>query len=279
MCLFISGYYLLFLELGITPMLAAAGSLALFFSGFSQFWWTTNGPIMAGLPWIIWTILRPLKPVLKALLLTWMFTAWALAMPYAPLLIDTAWAIPFIVLAFRPRLLRSRRELAVAGVATLAAAAILYGYYADVLPAMRNTVYPGRRLAPPGQVSLPIWASQLFPFLTFNLSTYDSFQWNICEVGAVGTFFPILTICLLKYSKLRDSDYKQIRRALGVLGTAFALVTLWQVAPAPRWLGRIFLWDHTQPQRLLFLSGLLLAIASLALLNSNLVVISWQRIV
>jgi hypothetical protein len=206
MCLFISGYYLLFLELGIAPMLAAAGSLALFFSGFSQFWWTTTGPVMAGLPWVIWTILRPLRPIPKALLLTWLLTAWVMALPDVPLLLGTAGAIPVIVLPFRPRLLRSRRELAVTGVAALAAAAILYDYYADLIAAMRNTGYPGRGVSH-GGISLSVWASQLFPFLNFNLSTYDSLQRNISEVGAVGTLFPILTICLLKYSKLRESGY------------------------------------------------------------------------
>ena len=278
MCLFIAGYYSLFLELGIAPMAACAASLALFFSGFSQFWWTTNALVMVGLPWVVWVIFRPWRPIPKALFLTWTLVAWVMAMPYVPLLLDTAWAIPVIVLAFRPRLVVSGRELAIAGVAALAASAILYGYYADVAPIMRNTVYPGRRIAPPGGVPLTIWASQLFPFLTFNLRTYDSFQWNICEAGAAGSWLPLLTMSLLKYSKLRDGRYREIRRALWILGAAFALITIWQIAPAPLWLGRILLWDRTNPQRLLFLSGLLLTIASLTLLKSELVEFSWQRI-
>lgn len=279
MCLFVSGYYLLFLELGVAPMVAGAGSLAIFFSGFSQFWWTTNGPILAGLPWVALVVLRPFGFIVKTLLLTWMFTAWAMAMPYVPLLLDTAWVIPVVVLAFRPRLALSRRELAAAGIAGLAASAILYGYFSDVVAIMRNTVYPGQRISPPGNVPIAVWASQLFPFLTFDISTYDTFnpEWNICEAGAVGTYLPFLTICLLRYSQLRDDRHRDIRRALSVLGAAFVLSTVWEVAPAPRWLGRILLWDHAGAQRLLFFSGVLLTIASLILWKRDLLEVSWRR--
>ncbi len=279
MCLFVSGYYLLFLELGVATMVAGAGSLAIFFSGFSQFWWTTNGPILAGLPWVAWVILRPFRLITKTLLLTWMFTAWAMAMPYVPLLLDTAWVIPVIVLAFRPGLALSRRELAAAGIAGLAASAILYGYFSDVVAIMRNTVYPGQRISPPGNVPLAIWASQMFPFLTFDVSTYDTFnpEWNICEAGAVGTYFPFLTMCLLRYSQLRDDRHRDIRRALSILGAAFVLATVWEIAPAPHWLGRILLWDHAGSQRLLFFSGVLLTIASLILWKRDLLEVSWRR--
>ena len=172
-----------------------------------------------------------------------------------------------------------RRNSWVAGAAVPVLAAVLYGYYFGRGDRhAKNTVYPGRRIAPPGAVPLSVWASQLFPFLTFSLRTYDSFQWNICEVGAVGTCFPILTMCLLRYRKLGiDGHHGEVRRALWILIVAFALITFWQIAPAPLWLGRILLWDRTNPQRLLFLSGLLLTIACLTLLKNELVAVSWQR--
>jgi len=237
MGLFIAGYYLMFVELGVAPVLACAASLALFFCGFSQFWWTTNGPIITGLPWVIWTILRPFGFVAKALLLTWMFTAWAMAMPYAPLLVDTAWAVPVVVLAFRPRLATSWRDLGAVGFAAVAASVLLYVYFSDAIAAMRNTVFPGQRISPPGNVSWAIWASQWFPFLTFDLSAYESHEWNICEIGTVGSYFPLLTMCLLQYSKLREDRYRELRRALWILGVAFLLASIWQIAPAPLWMG------------------------------------------
>ena len=56
---------------------------------------------------------------------------------------------------------------------------------------MRNTVYPGRRIAPSGGTSIFVALSQIFPSLTFRFSDYQYFTGeNICEIGAVGSFFP-----------------------------------------------------------------------------------------
>ena len=278
MVLFLAGYYLLFLELGVFPILAAAASLALFFSGFSQFWWTTNGPIVAVLPWTIWVIVRPFQPIFKAALLAWIFTSWAMAMPYAPLLLDTAWAIPIVVFAFRPRLVRSVRDIAAVGVATLAASVLLYLYFSDAIAAMRDTVYPGHRISPPGNVPWRIWASQLFPYVAFDVSSYEAREWNICEIGTVGTYFPLLTACLLQYSKLRERRYRESRWAFWLLGAAFLVASLYQVFPVPQWFGRILLWSYTGPQRLFFFSGLLLLLACLSLWKLDLLSFAWWRI-
>ncbi len=93
----------------------------------------------------------------------------------------------------------------------------------------------------------------------------------------MGTYFPFLTMCLLRYSQLRDDRHRDIRRALWILGAAFILATVWEVAPAPLWLGRILLWDHAGSQRLLFFSGVLLTIASLILWKRDLLEVSWRR--
>jgi hypothetical protein len=59
MAAFIAGYFFLFLELDLSAEYAIAGSLLLFCSGFSQFWWTTLGPSLSFFPWVALAFLRP----------------------------------------------------------------------------------------------------------------------------------------------------------------------------------------------------------------------------
>jgi len=67
-CLFPTGYALLFQRLGVDSWLGIAATLLTLFAGFTQFWWTMWGALMAGLPWILLVILRPMPFWRKALL-------------------------------------------------------------------------------------------------------------------------------------------------------------------------------------------------------------------
>src|SRR5580698_3390670 len=79
MCAFLAGFHLLFRELGMPAWLAAAASILVYFSGFTQFWWTTFCPLLGGLPWILLIVLRPMAWWKKVLLCAWAFPALVLS--------------------------------------------------------------------------------------------------------------------------------------------------------------------------------------------------------
>ncbi|MBZ5606185.1 MAG: hypothetical protein LAO79_28165 [Acidobacteriia bacterium] len=279
---FLIGYGLFFRELGISPAVSAAAALAIYFCGYSQFWWTTVAPLLAGFAWIAWILLRPMKPVVKFVALAYTFAWWMLSHFYVPFLAEIALTTGIVVLAFRPRAIRVWRAIVPAA---LVGIAIVYAYFAGVIPVMRATIYPGHRTVGPGLVHPASWASQFYPLVDFDAREYESLipedyragpenvnvWWNISEVASVGSYLPILALCLVEFRRAP-------RRPILILLAGFALMTFWELAPAPMWLGRLLYWNHAPPQRLLFCSGMLLTLASLAVLRSDLVSITPVRV-
>lgn len=277
MCACLAGYYLLFLRLQVPPWLAIAATVIVYFSGFTQFWWTTLGPLLAGLPWILLILFTSMPPWAKVLLSIWAFPTFVFAYVYPVPLITLAWGALILILAFRPDLLRSPGNLAAIAAGSLAVAIVLYFYFGDILSIMLNTVYPGRRIGSPGGTPLLAVLSELFPYLSFRLGDYQNLAGkNICEIGALGSFLPLLTLCLVNFQSLRN--HAAVRRTLLILLAGFIAITLWETAPVPAWIGRILLWDRGPSMRWLFTSGLLLTAASLAIWSNRLVVFTPLRI-
>ncbi len=277
MCGCLAGYQLLFRQFGADPLLAVAVSLMIFCCGFSQFWWTTFAPLIAGFPWILLILFSSLRWWHKALLFSWLMPVWGLADLYPGEIVDLAFISLVLVLAIRPALLRQPREIAAVGIGALAMLLVIAAYYADVIPAMRDSEYPGHRVAEPGIVSAAVALSQFFPYLAFTLSGYvPIIKSNICELGAVGSFLPVLNLCLVRYRDVWNDRF--VRRALIILMSALALVTFWETAPAPHWIGRILQWDTAPATRLLLASGLLITFASVLLWSRNLITVTPARI-
>ena len=113
-CMSLAGYTLLFRALGADGWLAAAATMTVFFSGLFQFWglWT-----LAGVPWLLLILLKPLAWCRKALLFAWLMPATVLAHPYPPYFIDIALATLVLILAVRRDWIRSPREIAAAACA------------------------------------------------------------------------------------------------------------------------------------------------------------------
>jgi hypothetical protein len=284
MCGFLAGYHLLFRQLGVPSGLAAAAAVMVFFSGFTQFWWTTYGPLIAGLPWILLIIFQPIQPIqptqwwTKALVCAWAFPAFVLSHVYPTLLLTFVWGALILILAIRPSLLRSPGEMAAIAAGVLSTLVVVYAYYAGVIPIMRNTVYPGHRVGVPGTTPVFAVLSEIFPFVAFRLADYQNLTGpNICEIGAVGSFLPLLTLCLMRYRALRN--HVNLRNALLILLAAFTAITLWEIAPVPVWMGRILLWNTGPAQRWLFTSGLLLTLASLLIWSNRLISLDPLRII
>jgi hypothetical protein len=117
--------------------------------------------------------------------------------------------------------------------------------------------------------------SEIFPYVSFRLGDYLHLTGqNICEIGALGSFLPLLTLCLMRYRSLKN--HPAVRRSLLILLAGFAVMTLWEIAPLPAGLGHILGWDRGDSQRWLFTSGFQLTLAC-ALIWSN-KLISWNPI-
>ena len=270
MCGCLAGYPLLFRQLGFDPLISACAALTIYFSGFAQFWWTTFAPEIACFPWILLILFSSLRWWYKALLFAWALPACGLAYFYPAMIAELAFATLLLVAAIRPSLFHSRGEMAAVAIGALSMIAVLYAYYIDIIPVMRDTFYPGRRIAEPGTTSVPVALSQFFPYLAFTLADYRNLRGpNICEIGAVGSFLPVLTLCLMRYRAVWND--RRLRRSLLVLLSGLALVTLWEAGPAPRWIGRVLLWDRGTAPRLLLTSGLLIMFACLLIWASKLI--------
>ena len=275
MAAFLIGYEMLFRELGTSSWMAMLFSVLLFFTGFTQFWWTVYGPSLTGFAWILLIILRPMRWWVKALVSAWAFPVWVMGLVYPTLLLTIAWCGLILVAALRPSLLRSYRDLAAIAAGAAVGAVVVYLYYADVIPLMRNTVYPGHRVAAAGTAHLVAVASQIFPFLGFNLNDYENLVGsNICEISAVGTFLPLLTLCLMRWREIST-----IRRPLAIILGGLAAITMWQILPVPRWIGSVLLWNTGPAQRWLFASGLLLTMACLLVWREGFVTVTRRRVI
>ena len=178
---FLCGYYLLFRRLDMTGWLACAAALIVFFSGFTQFWWTTVGPLCGGLPWALLILLSPMAWWKKAILFAWVFPTWVFTYAYPVPLITLAWGALFLILAYQPSVLRSPGNLAAVGAGALALALVFFLYYGPLIRTMINTVYPGHRISTAGTTPMVVVLSEISPFLTFRLGDFHQFEGdNIC---------------------------------------------------------------------------------------------------
>lgn len=252
------GYRALFQKLGLDRALAASLACLLFFTGFSQHWWTTIGPSLALFPTVLLTLLWRAQGwalLAKAALLAWVSGLWLLSHLYPPLVISLGFAGAALVLILRPDLLRRPTEIAAILIGVALGTAASLWYLRDAILVMSATQYPGARISDGGGVSWRLWLGQLFP--TFNQAGLSPLgAANICESSTVGTW---LVLALAVFSR-RDPTREPagLGWRLVVLASAFALISLWMMAPIPSSLGRFLLWDRVPGPRMLFAAGLLL---------------------
>lgn len=254
------GWHLLFERLGVRYLIAAAASLALFFSPFVQTWWTGLAPLLALFPWIVLVVGARGRLWWRVPVLAWLVASWVVSTAYLPGLVLLA----FVGLVLVGGFLLRRSTVVATGV--LALAALVGGgvgalYLRPVLGVLAHTSYPGGRVVAGGHLPAVEWLGQLAPFATTQgfrplLTGY------LPEAVALGSFLPLLALATTDLRRVRRECRRRELRPLAVVLGAFLLLTAWQLVPAAGSLGAVFGWNRSEEQRSLMAGGPLLLLAA-----------------
>ena len=264
--LFVYGYFLLVSRLGAGPPESLLFAVILFFNGFTQYWWTILGPVLAFFPWVFLAA-QIENGIVRWPLLYWLGTCWILSFFYPPMIIPLGFLAAVLLAAYRPALLRLR-SLCGLLTASIAAVATACFYLRDYLIANWNTVYPGQRRVGGGEVSFEKWVSQFLPTSQIN-HHHSLIGANICEIGVVGSLYLLLVLCFLRYEWLVAGRLERAEwRRFAILGGGLAIYYAWMFLPLPPWAGAILLWNRVPPGRLAYAAGFLLLLIALELVRS-----------
>ena len=285
--LFLAGYALLFQRFGRSRGEAALLALLLYFSSYSQAWWTSLGHHLALLPWLLLLLLAELPPAWRFLLTTLATGSWFLAGTFYPPLVWTLLLSGLLaVWVFCPERLRPQpaerlRQLSwLGGLAAGAAAAYLY--LREPLAAALASTGHGLRNVAGGHVPWQDYLGLFFPSFPYRGSVLLA-PTNFCEASSAGSYWWPLLLSFLDYratwQKLQAAPQARLLWVrIGVLVAAFLLLTAYMLLPLPAWLGLPFLWNKFPNTRLLFPAGLLSVFLAVWLWPYLRLRLSWQRL-
>jgi hypothetical protein len=258
---FLAGYALLFARFGIPGATASLLAAILFFTAFTQFWWTTTAPTLAWFPWVVLSLgIRRTGVRVAAFFAS--ATAAMLAHFYPPLFIPfaVAGAAIYFGLYFPERRLAG---LAADAVAALAACALVSFYLHDYLVATWSSVYPGQRSLNGGNVPAAMLAQTLWPVAHLVGFETDIPGMNVCEASVVGSWYFLMAACFVDWRRLGDpAASPAIRRTLIAGLVAWLALLCWQTLPIPNYVAKWVLFDRVQPNRTMFASGFLLLLVT-----------------
>lgn len=255
--LFITGYYRLGVTLGAKPSFAFIFSTALFFSGYVQAWWILFGTSLAIFPWVILILLNNLNTLVKSLLLYYVLCCWLISNLYPPMLVGLAFVGALIYIALTPDFYKKKQILAL-GVASAFAVITVLVYLWEPINAIKNSVYPGNRVAT-GGADFPavLWLSQIFPAL-LQAGPKSLIAIEMAEAAAVTSYLAIILLFFKDFRNWFNDENRQVRLVFTILFTGLLLMWAWMLLPLPSWSGSVFLWDHVQPRRMVAASGLMI---------------------
>jgi len=264
------GWYRLALELRFDKVVATIFSLTIFAFPYVQLWWTTTGPLVAFLPWLLLAFLRPMSFYLRVPAIAWGTATFLLSHFYVPFIASLMFGGGLVVLALRSDTLRIARLVpSFAGAAIGVAFVLLYLW--EPIKVMADTVYPGQRANLPGGL-LPnsFVLGYLFPH--FLATKWTALYWNEQEIGTGGSYALLFSLVFLNFRHLRDvifagtAEDRATRWVLVVLGAGILLIIAWWLLPIPSRLGTPLFWNAIPPQRLAFAAGLLAHVAAFILI-------------
>lgn len=259
------GPYLLLRQLGCRREAAAAGAGILFFSQFVQVWWTSNAPALGLAAWPAVIYLWRAGAWLRLPLLAYAVAVWLIGQLYPPFIIATGLALAVAIAAFRPDALAPRR-LAVGVAGAASGIALAWLHFADLIPIMAATVYPGERISHGGGVPVLQLLEHVFPYLLTDVyRTVPNWPANISEVAVVGSFLPLATVCFCDHRAFAAWAAEH-GRSLAIWTTGLLAMLAWMLLPLP---GRFAPGlNLVPPVRMLWAFGLLLTLG-LAVAASN----------
>lgn len=274
--IFILGYTLLFEKFEVSYTNSFLLSFGLYFTGFTQFWWNEKGPIFAFFPWIIIILISAkMKTWIKLLLLYWISTSWLITNFYPPIFISLGFVGAVLIVALDSSWLKIKKLIPLIIVIILTAGTTIF-YLKDYIFHTMSTIYPGQRNVSGGSVPLKEYLSQIFPYISFNRK-YESFSQNICEVGTVGMYFSLLFFFHIEYTK--NSITKVFtNRILRILFVGLLLMTSRMLLPIPGFIGKVFLWNNVQPERMEYAEGLLFILIIVVISNLTKLKINMVRV-
>lgn len=256
--LFISGYYKLGRLLGASAFYSIVFSLGLFFSGFVQVWWILFGVLLALFPWIMLLITSQINNLLKWTLLYYTLTCWLISNFYPPLIITLGFAGALLYIAIEKEFYKKPSSFVILLVVAAASLATAFLYLEDPINAIKNSVYPGNRIASGGSdFPAVLWLNQIFPTL-LQAGSRSLISVEMAEAAAMTSLFALVLVFFKDFKNFFSPQHSETRRSIAIFFIGTLFIWAWMLLPLPSWIGRIFLWDHVQPRRLVVGSGLLI---------------------
>ena len=270
---FLIGWERLFRRFGFNRSTAVLGALIAFFLPYTQLWWTTTGPLLAGFPWLILCFLWEAEPWKRVVVMAWLIPVWVISHLYPPIIISLAFAGVVMLLAFEPRRLFSFRYLAPALAGCGIGFLIVFLYLGEAISVMAETVYPGKRALDGGEVPILLWLSTFIPDIATHKRNTVYEYLNYLEGSAAGSYLLLLSFVFADWRRswraMRSGTFVMhgARWKLLVLAGGVILISCWLLAPVPASVGRILLWDKVPGPRFLFALGAIVLLVSMILLD------------
>lgn len=279
---FVIGFQKIIKIMGGDELSALLFSIALYFTGSVQFWWTVNAATFAFFPWVLYSLYNIKNSPLYAVLLFWFLACWQIGNLYPPF----SYALCLVAIVWIWNVIDLRkvklREIIFSAVAAVAAIVVVYTYFHDYIGLMKNTVYPGVRSVNGGSImSWPMLQSLLFPSLWFDLN-YNLLKWNdisnICQISTWATLVPVLALFYTDYKKLNLSfSLNLLDRALIPI-LCFVILALWTLFPIPAAVGKYLFLDKVPAVRMMLGLGLLVNLLAILSLIRNPLIVTPARI-
>lgn len=279
---FLIGFQKIIKITGVDEPSAFLISIAFYFTGSVQFWWTVNAATFAFFPWVLYSLYKIKSSPVYGIALFWFLVCWQLGNLYPPF--TYALALVAVVWIWNVIDLRTikMRDILVAAIAGIAAMAVVYLYFYDYIQLMKNTVYPGVRSENGGSIiSLAMLESLLFPSMWFDRH-YDLLAWkeisNICQISTWATLLPVLVLFFTDYGKTRLSFSLRLTDKWLVPGLSILIMLLWTQLPIPASIGKFLVLDKVPAVRLMLGLGLAFNMLAVFALARNTLKLSLQRI-